>query len=323
MIYRKLFEPEYGEVAPEVHIDAPLPDVFENQKPSVVRTRFQAETAADINILLRRCNCYEPMMQVKVRDFAADGNGRKVPVRVFYPVTEEKHSLMVFYHGGGFVFHNPTVFDSITRYLARFGGITVVSVEYSLAPEHPYPEGLEDAYTGLEWAAEHAEELGADRKWLSVCGDSAGGNLAAAVALMARDRKGPEIQKQILVYPLVVQHLDKRTQSELRYGKGYFLEYDSTGNTIGGYLRKKEEASEAYASPLLAESLENLPEACFISAECDPLLDQALMYAARLEDMGGKVDFHIYKGMLHGFLNLTYGQTFEALNEICTYVNNR
>ena len=154
---------------------------------------------------------------------------------------------------------------------------------------------------------------------VTVCGDSAGGNYAAAVALMTRDRKGPKVHKQILLYPATTFNLDKPLDSALRYGDGrYFLKIDPYAlNTGGNYLPNPDvDKLNPYASPLEETNFEGVAPACFISAECDPILDHALMYAAKLEDNGVEVEYHLYKGMLHAFINRPYQKTFEALDDI-------
>jgi acetyl esterase len=158
---------------------------------------------------------------------------------------------------------------------------------------------------------------------MTVCGDSAGGNFAAVMCLAARDRNGPAIHGQVLIYPATILDTGGAVyESMKRYSKGYFLELDDSGigTPVPVYFSDPEHAFQPYASPLLAESLAGLPRACFISAECDPVLDHALMYAARLEDAGVPVSYRLYEGVIHAFINRPYPQTFEAFNAIIDFV---
>ena len=141
--------------------------------------------------------------------------------------------------------------------------------------------------------------------------------MAAAVSLRARDEHGPIIAKQFLLFAVTAFDLGYRTVSEQRYGNGeYFLSMNSETDAPIPYLEKPEDSNHPYVSPLFASNLTNLPPACFISAECDPLLDQNLMYAAKLQDQGNQVEYHIYKGMVHAFLNRPQQKTFDAMDDI-------
>lgn len=317
--YRKYFEPQYGPAAPEVCIGQP--QIIDPEHPARWQIKNNYETVAAITSAISACCCYDALMSVRIRNTYLERNGMQIPLRIYYPDTKGTHPIMVFYHGGGFSMNNLDVYEYVNRYFAKFGQLTVVAVDYRLAPEHRFPTGLEDAYAALLWTFEHAEELGGTKNNINVCGDSSGGNFAASVSLMARDRKGPTIRKQALIYPLTIIKPDIRLESEIRYGKGYFLEYNSEDDPMALYFENEADRENPYASPLTADSLKDLPPAAFFSAECDPLLDQGLMYAARLEDAGVETEYHLYKGMIHGFLNSTLGKTFEMMNDVCGWIN--
>lgn len=321
--FRKYLQPIYGEPSPEVIIGAP--QEMDMNNPEVSRNKIHMESIAEFTDLMKRCHCYEPMMQVETKDLFVKNKDYSVPIRVYSPVEKKSDAIMTFYHGGGWVMNNIEVYDYVCRYFARYGGFTVVSVQYRLAPENPYPIPLEDCYAALNWVYDHAEELGANKNKLSVCGDSAGGNFATAMCLMSRDKKGPSIKSQVLFYPATVLKTSYRLDSEKRYGDGgYFLEVNfETGMTPSSvYVPNDEDAISSYASPLLSEDLSNLPPACFLSAECDPLLDQALMYAAALEDANVHVEYNLYKGMIHGFMVYPYQKTFESLDTAIDFINS-
>lgn len=313
--YRKYLEPAYGEPLPGVTIQKP--EICDMPDFGAWRKKKHLETIAELTALIKDCYCYGPIMQIKTTDFSMQRGDAAIPMRLYHPEGEGPFPIMVFYHGGGWSMNNLDIYDYVTRYFAKYGHVAVVAVDYRLAPEHKFPTGLEDAYAALEWAAQNAGSFGGDATKMTVCGDSAGGNFAAAVSLMARDRGGPAIHKQILLYPATTFLLRERTESEQKYGNGeHFLIINSEKGIMSHYFADPEDAKSPYASPLAAESLRGLPAATFISAECDPLLDQALMYAARLEDEGVPVEYHLYTGVLHAFINRTYQKTFEALDDI-------
>ena len=317
--YRKYFVPAYGEMAPETIVGEP--EILDLGDPAGWRARHTPESAAAILAMIKPTCRYDAIMSVATTDTYLERDGARLPVRIYHPGRPGRHPIVVFYHGGGFTMNDFTIYDYMTRYIARFSGAVVVAVEYRLAPEYKCPVGLEDSYATLQWAVDHAREFDGDVSSVTVCGDSAGGNFAAAIALMARDRMGPKIHKQILVYPLVIFKPEEQDTSEERYGTGYFLEYNSQLDPLACYFADPgTQMFDKYNSPLLNDNLADLPDACILSAECDPLLDQGLMYAAKLEDHGVKVEYHLYTGMIHGFMNRAYGKTFDCLNAICAAV---
>ena len=316
--YRKFIEPEYGEVSPEVNIGKP--QVLDLEHPDRWRRRSNLESVAAMTDAIMRCNCYEDVMALDAEDITVLNGNYRVPVRIYYPDDKKQHPVLIFIHGGGFEYNNIDVYEYVNRYLSLKGKMVVVSPDYRLAPEYTFPIGLNDCYAVLKWVCQHADSIHGLTNNICVGGDSAGGNFTAALTLKARNEGTPEIAKQILVYPCVIQKADHLSTSEIRYGHGYFLEINGCEG-IKEYFNELEDMKNPLASPLLEEDLTNLPPACFISAECDPLLDQGLQYAARLFDSGISVEYHIMKGMIHGFLNSTYEKSFEALNYIAAFVN--
>jgi len=320
--YRMLFQPEYGEKAPEVQL--PDPENFDLSNPTVSRKKLMAEIFAGIVSEVRRTSCYDAIMTVPTTDLRIKAkDGAEIPVRIYHPEVAGTRPVLYFIHGGGFISNNLDIYDYVNRYLCKYSNAVVFAVEYRLAPEYKCPIGREDCYTVLEWIAENAPQYSGDASRLAICGDSAGGELTAAMTLMARDRNGPRISKQMMVFPLTTFILDKPTYSMERYGRGgYFLNMDGSGNGLAQvYFNDPKDAYHPYNSPLLCENLQGLPDAYFYSAECDPLLDQGLMYAAKLQDFGVKVHYNVYKGMIHGFLSRTLQKSYECMNQICTDIN--
>lgn len=312
MAYRLLFQPEYGEVAPEVEILPP--QVLDLDHLEIWRARNDLESVSAMCAAYQKCHCYPQVAGILTQDVFCDTDQGKIRTRIYKPEGEGPFPVVIYYHGGSFSMNSIEVYEYVCRYLAFAGEMMVVSPDYHLAPEYRFPTALEEGYQVLCWVEENIADFGGDSGNISVCGDSSGGNFATVISMMARDRKGPEIKKQILFYPVTLQFEEEMTESEKRYSRGYFLEYNCMENPMAVYFHAEEEKRHPYASPLLAEDLSHLPEACIISAECDPLLDQGLMYAAKLEDHGVEVEYHILKGMVHGFLNWTYGKSFEAMN---------
>ncbi len=233
----------------------------------------------------------------RVEDRRIPGPVGDIPVRIYWPGEGSAKRLVVFFHGGGFVLCNLDSHDAQARLLALAADAVVISVDYRLAPEHPFPAAQEDCYAATCWALEHAAELGARPETLAVAGDSAGGCLAAAVCLMARDRGGPAIAYQMLIYPVTDAAMD--TASYRDNAEGYFLSAGMMAWFWGHYLASPEDATAA--SPLRAGNFAGLPPASVITAEYDPLRDEGAAYAQALQQAGVEVSYRCWEGMIHGF----------------------
>ncbi|MEV6338790.1 alpha/beta hydrolase [Nocardia vinacea] len=219
---------------------------------------------------------------------------------MYTPEAEGQLPAVVYFHGGGFVMGDLEVVDRPCRQLAAAAGAIVVSVDYRLAPEHRYPAAFDDCYVATEWVAANAEELGADTSRIAVGGDSSGANLATAVALAARDRSGPKLSAQLLVYPVL--DFNFRTDSYQRNGEGYVLTKAAGQVFWAHYLGAQDLGDDPYAFPLRAKSLAGLPPVYLAIAEYCPLYDEQQEYARRLAADSVAVTTREFDGMLHGFL---------------------
>jgi acetyl esterase len=246
----------------------------------------------------------EPEPVAAVLDRVIPGpDGNDVAVRIYHPVEDPRDlPVVVFFHGGGWVIGGIDSHDGTVRQMVNRSGMIWVSVEYRLSPEHPFPAGHEDAYAATVWAAAHAPTFGGDPTRLAVAGDSAGGNLAAAVALMARDRGGPALRLQLLVYPCCDLDPD-RWPSMTENGEGYFLTrrimdwfYDHTF--------APEDRRDPYAAPVHATDLSGVAPALVITAEFDPLRDEGEHYGAMLQAAGVDCAVSRYEGVFHGFFGM-------------------
>jgi len=208
----------------------------------------------------------------------------------------------VYFHGGGWVLGGLESHDRECRALANLSGCTVIAVDYRLAPEHPFPAAVEDAWAATQYVADHATEYGVDPQRLAVGGDSSGGNLAAVVTLMAREKGGPKIGFQLLVYPAVDMTDDHRV-SMRQYAEGHFLTRTLMDYFQNLYAPKPEDRRKIQASPLFATDFRGLPPAMVITAECDLLRDQGELYAQKLQEAGVPVTVKRYDGMIHPFFS--------------------
>ena len=244
----------------------------------------------------------DPPVVAGVENRRIPGPAGEIPVRIYTPGGPKPLAAFVYFHGGGWVVCTLDTHDTICRALANAIPAIVVSVDYRLAPEHKFPVPAEDAYAATRWVAEHATTLGADASRLAVGGDSAGGNLAAVVALMARDRGGPTLGYQLLTYPVIDASMS--TPSYTDNAEGYLLTKSTMAWFWNHYLRSDEDRRNPYASPIAAKELCGLPPATILTAEFDPLRDEGEAYAARLQQDGVPVRLTRYDGLIHGFFNM-------------------
>lgn len=242
-------------------------------------------------------------IHVDVRDIVLPGPAGDIAARHYRPTGDGAKPLLVFYHGGGFVIGDLDSHDAICRLTCRDGDIAVLSVDYRLAPEHPAPAALDDALAAFRWAHDHAAELGGIAGRVAVGGDSAGGNLAAAVALRARDDGGPAPVLQWLIYP--VTDCTARTRSRTLYGDGFLLTKHDIDWFTDQYLgRSQLDPTDPLVSPLLAGDLSGLPPALVAVAGFDPLQDEGEAFAAALREAGVVVDLRQMPSLTHAFINL-------------------
>ncbi|MCS3507076.1 alpha/beta hydrolase [Achromobacter sp. JUb104] len=232
-------------------------------------------------------------------------DGQPLRIRAYTPAgcgAETAMPAIVFAHGGGWFQCSLDLYDNPCRALANATGCKVYSVDYRLAPEHKFPVPVEDVYAGLQWVSVNADMLGIDRQRIAVCGDSAGGNLAAAVSIMARDRGGPPVAHQLLFYP--VMDYAFTTQSYQDYGRNFFLTEEVMRYCWFTYLLNESDGASPYASPLRVETVAGLPAATVLVSEYDPLRDEGEAYAQRLRDGGVASETHRLPGMVHACIHM-------------------
>ena len=283
-------------VHPEV---AAMLAALESGFPDV--TKFPPDELREL-IRSRRAPLQAQPDMFAVHDLTIDGPGGDLPLRVFRP-HEDRQDLpvVVFAHGGGFVFCDLDSHDELCRSMAEGVGAVVVAVDYRLAPEHRAPAAHDDVYAALEWAAKNAGDYGADPSRIVLAGDSAGGNLAATVSIAARDRGGPAIAAQVLMYPVIDD--DFETESYRLYGTGHY----NTTSAMKWYWQQyaPHGTDDPRLVPTRAESLAGLPPAVIITAELDPPCTSGDTYAQMLEAAGVPVRHHRFDGLFHGFLTFT------------------
>ena len=242
----------------------------------------------------------EPIAEVANR--RVPGPAGPIAVRVYRSELREKLPALIYFHGGGYVIGNLDSHDRLCRALANASGCAVIAVDYRLAPEHKYPAAVDDSYAATRYIAEHAVEFNIDSNRIAVGGDSAGGSLATVVCLLSRDRGGPHLKYQLLIYPWV--SFSDQSPSMQQYAKDHFLTRDGLDWFAANYLPSRESGLEPSASPLNATDFRGLPPALIITAECDPLRDQGEAYAHKLQSAGVRAELKRYEGMIHPFVSL-------------------
>jgi len=275
-----------------------------NPKPIETLTPAEARkqpTPADAvkKVLTQMGKSTAPEPGASMKTMSVPVKGGSVPVHIFTPEGAGPFPVMVYYHGGGFVIADTKVYESSPRALAKMAKAIMVSVDYRQAPEHPFPTPPEDAYAAYLWVLQHAKEFNGDPMRVAVGGESAGGNLATVVSMMARDRKAQLPVHQLLVYPVVSD--DMNNESYKRNANAKPLNKAMMGWFFKHY---HGDPKSPYALPMKAASLKGLPPATIVAAEIDPLLTEGKQYADKLKKDGVKVDYRAWNGVTHEFFGM-------------------
>jgi acetyl esterase len=297
-----------------VNLDPQIATLIEDLDASFppVHTMTGAQARATIRSRLVPPTELEPVAEV--RDDTIPGPGDDIPIRIYRP-NSENVPVLVYAHGGGFVFCDLDSHDGLCRSMANHLPAVVISVAYRLAPENQWPDAAEDVYTAARWAVDNADAISGDARRVVVGGDSAGGNLAAVTAVMARDRGGPPIAGQLLIYPVIAADFDN--ESYRLFGKGFYNPKPALQWYWDQYVPALADREHPYASPLRA-NLAGLPPAIIVVAGHDPLRDEGIAYADALEAAGVVTLRCPFEGGIHGFMTMpTLDIAQEARRQVC------
>lgn len=277
-------------------------NTFQKEDLSIPPAKIRQSDTKELTTFLKVLD-YAPItlysvsdQQITVRD------GANIRIRIYRPTDSQNLPLIVYYHGGGFVLRDIESHDLVCRRICKENQAVVVSVGYRLAPEFKFPIPHQDSYDAFIWIAEHAQQFGANPDELTVMGDSAGGNLATVVSILARDNGGPTIKNQVLIYPTVDARLAHPSID--KYGQGYFLTKPLMQWFVDHYKNTANDTLDPLMSPYLTEDLSNLPSAFVFTAAYDPLKDEGEAYAKKLASAGNRVVFKEYPNVIHGFINM-------------------
>lgn len=275
---------------------------FNKEDLSIAPAKIREGHTKELNTFLKMLD-YAPIDLPEIKDEQITmRDGTTIPIRIYRPSTDKDLPLIIFYHGGGFVTRDIPSHDLVCRRLCKENQAVVVSVGYRLAPEYKFPIPHQDAYDATVWISNNASKLGANAEELTVMGDSAGGNLATVVSILARDNNGPKIKNQVLIYPTTDARLSHPSID--KFANGYFLTKELMQWFVDHYKDKDEDVNNPLMSPLLTEDLSNLPNAYVFTAAFDPLKDEGAAYAKKLEAAGNQVLFKEYPNVIHGFINM-------------------
>lgn len=286
-----------------------LQELVDMNAPAI--TAGTPEEARDANAAFLAEVGIDPVEVEHVEDIRIPTPEGGVPARHYRPC-DDSVAVVVFFHGGGWVLGDLEGHDPLCRLLATEASVEVLNVDYRLAPEHRFPLGFEDAFVAVQWATDSV----AQGRPVIVSGDSSGGNLAAAVALRARDEGGPEIALQVLLYPVLDFGLT--TDSYERFGEGHLLLRDDMEWFLDHYVPDVESRSNPYVSPLRAEDLSGVAPAYLALGGYDPLFDEGMAFAEKLDAAGVRVTNRIYEDLIHGFMTMPKAipSTQRAIDEV-------
>lgn len=262
-----------------------------------------------------------PIQFSNIKNTIVQTNSQKIPIRIYTPEDGINFPIIIYSHGGFWIAGNLDTHDSVCRKLSKNTKAVVISVDYSLAPENPFPSGLNDVYAVLQWAYTNAESINGDKKHIAIAGDSAGANLSAAVSLISRNKNGPKITCQILIYPSTnIYKLNSESWSY--FANDFNISTEEMEKYISIYIPEKEDRKTPYASPLLADEFNGLPDTLVITAEIDPLRDEGEAYANKLSESGIKTNIIRIDGVTHGFITMDKAtkKADETLTQISSYL---
>ncbi len=280
------------------------------------------EIRAKFNNRQKGFNANLPSHDLAIENELAETAEGPIPIRIYRPNIQKLCPTIVFFHGGGFVLGNLDTLEGYCRELAQLAHCIVVSVDYPLAPENPFPKPVEASYAATCWIHDNLKKWKGDPDNLFVGGSSSGGTLAAAVSLMARDRMGPKLKGQILLCPMT--DTDFNTKSYLENQQGFMLTRDACIWFLSQYIPNSKDCTNPLAVPLQTEDFSNLPPTLIVTAEFDPLLDEGREYAKRLIDADVLCDDLSYKGMIHGFptLPMNFTEKENVFQKIHRFISN-
>lgn len=285
---------------------------------------WESVHSARESFLKYRKNLKEIQVEVaSIENHIITYNNLAIPIRIYTPEGVGPHPLVVYFHGGGFVLGDLGSVDNLCRYICKYSERIVLSVDYRLAPENPYPAALEDALASIKWACNSADEINAESTNIAIAGDSAGGNLAAQAAILLRDSKEVSINSQWLFYPWLNFKLNSKTHK--LYGEGYNLTTEELEWYTSFYLPHHVDRNLPNVSPLLQKDLSALPDSIILTAQYDPLQNDGLQYAKALLDAGNSVDYTCCKSLTHSFLSMTgeIDEAREILDQIVAKMKGR
>jgi acetyl esterase len=265
-----------------------------------------------------------PVKAIKaVDEIIIPGPHGNLALRVYSPQGSGPHPAMVFLHGGGWVFFRPSDYDGICTHLCEAAEVVIFSVDYHRAPRYRFPVALDESVYAIQWVAEHGMKQFRASGKLFISGDSAGGNLAASAALRIRDEGGPRLGGQVLIYP-VTDYFNPERESYRTFAEGYGLTSTDMQWFWNKYLSRPSDASNPYATPLRAKTLQGLPPTLVLLSGYDPLHDEGMDYFQRLKDEGNQVTLKVHGDMIHGFLSYLgiLPQASSAINDIASWTNS-
>lgn len=263
----------------------------------------------------------QPIPFSNIQNTYIDAFYSKIPVRIYTPTGNRPFPIIIYSHGGGWIAGSLDIFDSFCRKLSLKTNAIVISVDYRLAPENPFPSALNDVYNVLLWVNDNAKSINGDKNKIALAGDSSGGNIMAVISQISKDKSGPNIICQVLIYP-ATNIYELTTKSWSTFANNDFLSRKDMEKFISMYVPEKEDRKNPYASPLLAETFINLPKTLIILAEIDPLYDDGIEYGKKLKEAGIQIEIKKYTGVPHGFITMdkVSNKSNEAIEHISSYL---